>query len=69
MSPTSLSNALIPVDIATGRAGKATILGARPEAIVISPDGKTAYLVNPVPGTVTPIATATGKLGRPIKVG
>lgn len=69
VSPASLSNALVPVDIATRRAEKPIMLGVRPQDIVIAPDGKTTYLVNPVPGTVTPMATATGKLGRPIRVG
>jgi YVTN family beta-propeller protein len=36
---------------------------------VITPDGKTAYVVNQGSNTVTPIATATNKPGRPIHVG
>jgi hyaluronoglucosaminidase len=41
-------------------------------AIAITPDGKTVYVTNfneGSGGTVTPISTATGKAGRPIKVG
>ena len=68
-------------------------VGFRPRAIVITPDGKTAYVVNQsrpqpppwhsyeaekrglprpapaLPGTVTPIATATNMPGEPIDVG
>ena len=44
-------------------------LGAAPWAIVITPDGKTAYVVNSAPGTVIPIDTATNKAGPPIRVG
>jgi len=41
-------------------------------AIAITPDGRTAYVVDSGQGngdTVTPINLATGKPGRPIKVG
>ncbi len=38
-------------------------------AIVIIPDGKTAYVVGSASGTVTPIDTATNAVGPPIKVG
>jgi len=40
--------------------------------IAITPDGKTAYVVGGAlhsPGTVTPIQTATGAVGKPIIVG
>ncbi len=41
-----------------------------PDTIAITPDGKTAYVVNQATaGSVTPIAVATGKAARPIKVG
>jgi YVTN family beta-propeller protein len=34
-----------------------------------SPNGATAYVANYGSGTITPITTATGKPGKPIKVG
>ncbi len=34
----------------------------------ITPDGKTAYVVNLIAGTVTPISTATNTPGRPAAV-
>ena len=36
---------------------------------MITPDGKTAYVMNQSSNTVTPIATATNTPGRPIHVG
>jgi len=38
-------------------------------AIAITPNGRTAYVVNNVGNTVTPITLATGKPGRPINAG
>jgi YVTN family beta-propeller protein len=38
-------------------------------AIAITPDGKTAYLVNSESGTVTPIRVATNTALPPVKVG
>jgi hyaluronoglucosaminidase len=64
-----MSNALVPVDIATDRAGKPIMLGGRPAAIVIAPDGKTAYAVSDGAGIVTPIDVTRHKAGAPIKVG
>ena len=36
---------------------------------MITPDGKTAYIVNEGSDTVTPIQTATNTAGKPIRVG
>ena len=57
--------------------GKNIRVGVDPFAIVITSDGKTAYVLNPaegVPGkgTVTPISiatTATNTVGKPIETG
>jgi hypothetical protein len=43
-------------------------VGYSPTAIAISRSG-TAYVVNTISGTVTPVSTATGRAGRPIPVG
>src|SRR5262249_26237184 len=44
--------------------------GPHPDAIAITPDGKTAYVANDVhAGTVTPIPTATNTPLPPIKTG
>jgi DNA-binding beta-propeller fold protein YncE len=62
-----------PVATATNTAGKPVRTGQRPIAIVITPDGKQAYVAClgnlAGPGTVTPIATATSTAGKPIRVG
>ena len=58
-----------PIEAATGTAGRPIKVGFRPWAIAITPDGKTAYVVNSETSTVTPISTATNRPGKPIKVG
>jgi YVTN family beta-propeller protein len=63
-----------PIDTATNKPGQPISVGKEPGAIAITPNGKTAYVVNEgtngyTDGTVTPITTATNKPGRPIRVG
>jgi YVTN family beta-propeller protein len=55
--------------VAAISAGKPIAVGSGPAAIAITPDGKTAYVVNGTSGTVTPIETATNKPGPAITVG
>jgi YVTN family beta-propeller protein len=60
-----------PVSTATNTAGKNIKSGLDPLAIVITPDGKTAYVLNlaqgvPGKGSVTPISTTTNTAGKPI---
>jgi hyaluronoglucosaminidase len=62
-----------PISTATNLPGKAITVGKGPQSIAITPNGKTAYVVNFGGGfvggnTVTPISTATGKPGAPITV-
>jgi DNA-binding beta-propeller fold protein YncE len=57
-----------PIRTATNTAGKAIGVGNLPWAIAITPNGKTAYVVNSG-GTVTPIRTATSTAGNAINVG
>jgi len=37
--------------------------------MVITPDGRTLYVLNYGPGTVTPVQTATNRAGQPIRIG
>ena len=61
---------MTPIATATNTAGTPIEVGEGARAIVITPDGKTAYVVVwGEPGTVTPIATATNTAGTPIEVG
>jgi DNA-binding beta-propeller fold protein YncE len=55
----------MPFDLATGRAGKPIKVSGAPVAIVIAPDGTTAYVMS-YPGTVTPVDLRTGTAGKPI---
>ena len=57
-----------PIATATNTAGQPIQVGRGPGLIVITPDGKTAYVTGDG-GGVTPIATATNTAGRPIEVG
>jgi YVTN family beta-propeller protein len=56
------------LDLATGRLGKPVKLSGVPEAIAITPDGKTAYVTTYSSDTVTPINLATNSAGKPIKI-
>jgi YVTN family beta-propeller protein len=60
-----------PITTAGNRAGRNIKVGVTPFAIVITPDGKTAYVLNLAEGesgkgSVTPINTATNTAGKPI---
>src|SRR5580704_14470545 len=59
--------AIIPISTATDRAGKPIKVGSG-DQIAITPDGKSAYVLNSDAGTVTPINTATNTAGRPIHI-
>ena len=60
---------MTPIDTAADKAGKAINVGTGPDAIAITPNGKTAYVANTVSDTVTPIDTATSTAGKAITVG
>jgi YVTN family beta-propeller protein len=66
--PTS-DQSMIPINLATGTPGKAIDLQNPPDEIVITPDGKTAYIINGFPSsTLTPVDLATNTPGKPIKL-
>ena len=69
---TSSSGNVTPISTLTNTAGN-PIATTSPVAIAITPDGKTAYVVNNANdlqnGTVTPIDLATGAVGAPIAAG
>jgi YVTN family beta-propeller protein len=58
-----------PVNLVTRKAGRAIGVGADPQAIAVTPNGRTAYVVNSGSGTVTPIDTVTATAGPVIAVG
>ncbi len=56
--------------MATNTTLQAITVGTGPDAIAITPNGKTAYVANGGSGTVTPInTTTTNRAGHAIKVG
>ena len=61
--------AVTPIRTATNTAGPPIPVGKVPDPIVITPDGKTAYVVCLGADTVTPISIATNTPGPPIKAG
>jgi DNA-binding beta-propeller fold protein YncE len=63
--PDDETASIIPVNTVTGSAGKPIPVGSAPVAVVMSPDGSTAYALGDS-GTVTAISTATGTAGKPI---
>jgi len=58
---------IIPVNTVTGSAGKPIPVGSAPVAVVMSPDGSTAYALG-ISGTVTAISTVAGTAGKPINL-
>jgi YVTN family beta-propeller protein len=57
-----------PIATATNTPGKVIRVGNNPVNVAITPNGKTAYVVNNVSNSVTPISTATNTPGPAIKV-
>ena len=60
---------MTPIDIATKTPGAAIPVGDNPQGIAITPDGKTAYVVNGGSDTVTPIDTSNNTPGATVPVG
>jgi YVTN family beta-propeller protein len=64
------ANTLTPLDLVTNQAGAPIPVGADPDSVAISPDGRTAYVSNELDGTVSVIETATDRvIGAPIAAG
>jgi len=61
-------SAVTPIDAAANTAGRPIPVSSGWD-LALTPDGKTAYVTNWNQGTVTPISTASGQPGTPIKVG
>ncbi len=58
------TSTVTPITTATNTPGRPITVGADPGAIAITPDGKTAYVLNS--DSVTPITTAANTPGRPV---
>jgi hypothetical protein len=55
---------VVPIATATNTAGEPIEVGRGPGLIAVTPDGKTAYVINFYSHSVTPIATATKRRVR-----
>ena len=62
-------NDVVPIATATGSVGTPLATGSDPDAIAITPDGKTAYAVNYGGQDAVPIDTATNTMGTAIGLG
>ena len=67
--PLKAGDTVTPFRVATNTALRPIVTGLRPVAIVITPDGRTAYVVSARTNTVTPIRVATNTALPPITVG
>jgi YVTN family beta-propeller protein len=65
--PRAAGSVIIPISTATNTAGKPIRVGGANQ-IAITPDGRTAYVLNIGAGTVIPVSTATNTAGPPIPV-
>jgi DNA-binding beta-propeller fold protein YncE len=58
-----------PVSVSTGTPGVPIRVGNEPQALVVTPDGRTLYVANITATAVVPVSTATNTLGTPIPAG
>jgi YVTN family beta-propeller protein len=63
------SGIVTPVGLGSGTAGASFGVGTSPNAIAITPNGRTAYVADSSGGTVIPIDLATNTEGAPIPIG
>src|SRR5262249_18666124 len=62
------SGALIAYNTSNNTVGTSIQVGVGINAVALTPDSRTAFVTNPVKGTVTPVDLATGTLGTAIPV-
>jgi YVTN family beta-propeller protein len=60
---------MFPIDTATNTAGPPIKVGKTPVNAAVTPDSKTAYVVNGGSNDVTPVTVATNTAGKAIRVG
>jgi len=68
-TPNYASATVTPVNLTSRKAGKAIKVGTGPQAVAVTPNGRTACVANSGSDTVTPINTATDRAGPAIPVG
>ena len=60
---------MTPINVASRRPGPAIRAGQAPDALAITPDGKTVFAVGGDSDSVIPISAATGRRGPAVRVG
>ena len=66
--PSSTGNTVTPIDVTARLPGAPIKVGDDPVAIAITPNGKTAYVVDGKQAMVSPIRTSNNRAGRPIRI-
>jgi YVTN family beta-propeller protein len=61
-------NSITPISTIRNKAGKPIRVGREPEALAVTRNGKTVYVVNVGSDTVTPVSTSTDKTGPAIQL-
>jgi DNA-binding beta-propeller fold protein YncE len=64
----TLGTVMDPIDAGTDSVGTPITVGSDSDALAITPNGQTAYVVSPDNNSVTPVDLATGTAGTPITV-
>jgi DNA-binding beta-propeller fold protein YncE len=64
----SAGDAVVPIDLATLRAGTPFGIGTGAQALALANGGRTAW-VGTGDGTLVPVDLATGRTGGPVRVG
>lgn len=65
--PNFSAGTVVPVSTVTKTASKPIKVGPNPDSVVVTPNGKTVYVVTG--NAIYPINTATNRAGKPVKVG
>jgi DNA-binding beta-propeller fold protein YncE len=64
-----VGHTVTPVATATGKPGRPIPVGRFPDALAVTPDGRTLFAASETGNTVTPVSLPAGMAGRPIRAG
>jgi DNA-binding beta-propeller fold protein YncE len=64
-----IGHTVTPVVTATGRPGRPVPVGSFPDALAVTPDGRTLFAASQTGNTVTPVSLPAGRAGSPIRAG
>ncbi len=64
-----VGHTVTPVATATGRPGRPIPVGSFPDALAVTPDGRTLFASSETGNNVTPVSLPADMAGRPIRAG